>query len=149
MAVELAFPGVKDIAKAYVTLAQLKMAQGYKGKGKPIKKIWKTGNLFNRIGSYNTAARMATMRPTKANTKYELDSITLSLNFAPPGAEYGKWVEWGNGTGVGYGIPRPFARDAANDPALNKAINAALGGKNGPVKQLFKQYKSELDAIFK
>jgi hypothetical protein len=149
MAVELAFPGVKDIAKAYLTLAQLKMMQGYKGKGKPQKKIWKTGNLYNRIGTYNTAARMATMRPTKANTKFELDSLTLSLNFAPPGATYGKWVEWGNGTQKGYGIPRPFAEDAAMDTELNKAINSALAGDKGPIKDVYKQYISELDKIFK
>jgi hypothetical protein len=149
MALKLALPVIKDIAKAYTTFAQLKMMQGYKGNGKPVKKIWKTGNLYNRIGSYNTAARMATMRPTKANTKYELDSLTLSLNFAPPGATYGKWVEWGNGTNNGYGVPRPFAKDAANNKELNQAINLALGGDKGPIKDLYKQYTVELDKIFK
>jgi hypothetical protein len=123
------------------------MLDGYPGRNpsKPVKPIWKTGRLYKAIGSYNTAANMATMRSTKLGTKEELTGITVSLNFAPPQAPYGKWVEWGNGTKSGYGIPRPFARDSANDPQLIRAVDEAINGNNGLIKRYVKAINAEIE----
>jgi hypothetical protein len=142
------FPGVKAIADAYRKTAQDKMLQGYPGRNpnKPVKPIWKTGNLYRRIGSYNTAANMATMRSTKLGNKEELSNITVSLNFAPPGATYGKWVEWGNGTQSGYGVPRPFAADAGKDPELKRAVDAAMLGNNGLINRYAKAIQADIEA---
>lgn len=144
---QFAFPGVTLIADAYRKAAQDRMLKGYPGRNpnKPIKPIWKTGNLYKRIGSYNTAANMATMYSTKLGTKEELTGVTISLNFAPPGATYGKWVEWGNGTRSGYGVPRPFAKDAGQDPQLNRAVEAALKGNNGLVNRYIKAINKEIE----
>ena len=146
MAGVFSFPGVKAIADAYRKTAQQKMLDGYPGKNpsKPIKPIWKTGRLYKAIGSYNTAANMATMRSTKLGTKEELTGITVSLNFAPPQAPYGKWVEWGNGTKSGYGVPRPFAKDANDDPELKRAVDAALLGNNGLINRYVKAINAEI-----
>lgn len=115
---------LEDIATTYSKLAQLYIISG---NWKP---AYKTGNLYNTIGSYNTAANMITLGPTRAVTKLQLPESTfnISLQFAPPGARYGKWVEWGNGTGVGAGNPRPFAKEASKDPLLKKTIDAFVGG---------------------
>ena len=91
------------------------------------KPAYKTGNLYNTIGSYNTAAQMIKSAAT-TTTEVQLPQQTISLQFAPPGATYGKWVEWGNGTGVGAGKPRPFAKQASNDPLLKKTIDEYMGG---------------------
>jgi hypothetical protein len=146
------FPGVKAIADAYRKTAQDKMLQGYPGRNpnKPIKPIIgkgeNAGNLYRRIGSYNTAANMATMRSTKLGNKEELSNITVSLNFAPPGATYGKWVEWGNGTQSGYGVPRPFAADAGKDPELKRAVDAAMLGNNGLINRYAKAIQADIEA---
>ena len=147
MAGQFSFPGVKSIADAYRKSAQAKMLQGYPGRNpnKPVKPIWKTGNLYRRIGSYNTAANMATMRSTKLGNKEELSNITISLNFAPPGATYGKWVEWGNGTQSGYGVPRPFAADAGKDPELKRAVDAAMLGNNGLINRYIKAINADIE----
>ena len=115
---------LEDIAKTYSQLAQLYLISG---NWKP---AYKTGNLYNTIGSYNTAARMITTTSSTSNTTLELpqSGITVALQFAPPGARYGKWVEWGNGTGVGAGKPRPFAEQASKDPLLKKTVDAFIGG---------------------
>jgi hypothetical protein len=81
-----------------------------------------TGNLKDTVRSFNTPAKMITQRKSKSPTKLGVDAGTVAYQFAPPGAKYGKWVEWGNGTNVGKGKPRPFAGDAANDPELQKVI---------------------------
>lgn len=115
---------LEDIATTYSKLAQLYLISG---NWKP---AYKTGNLYNTLGSYNTAANMITLGPTRSVTRLELPetTINISLQFAPPGARYGKWVEWGNGTGVGAGNPRPFAEESSKDPLLKKTIDAYIGG---------------------
>ena len=115
---------LEDIAKTYSQLSQLYLISG---NWKP---AYKTGNLYNTIGSYNTATRMITTVSSTSTTKLELPQkgFNISLQFAPPGARYGKWVEWGNGTGVGAGNPRPFAEEASKDPLLKKTIDAYIGG---------------------
>jgi hypothetical protein len=115
---------LEQVAKTFTSLAQLYMVSG---NWKP---AYKTGNLYKRIGSYNTPNRMITSKQAKSATKLKIPqkAFNVSLQFAPPGAEYGKWVEWGNGTGVGAGRPRPFAEQASKDPLLQKTINAYIGG---------------------
>jgi hypothetical protein len=115
---------LEDIATTYSQLAQLYLISG---NWKP---AFKTGNLYNTLGSYNTAARMITTTSSTSNTTLELPQkgFNIALQFAPPGARYGKWVEWGNGTGVGAGNPRPFAEEASKDPLLKKTIDAYIGG---------------------
>lgn len=115
---------LEDIATTYSQLAQLYLISG---NWKP---AFKTGNLYRTLGSYNTAARMITTTTSTSNTTLELpqSGVTVALQFAPPGATYGKWVEWGNGTGVGAGNPRPFAEQASKDPLLKKTIDAYIGG---------------------
>ena len=114
---------LEQVAKTFTSLAQL-----YKVSG-PWKPAYKTGNLYKRIGSYNTPNRMITSKQARSSTKLKIPqkSFNVSLQFAPPGAEYGIWVEWGNGTGVGAGKPRPFAEQASKDPLLKKTIDAYIG----------------------
>ena len=145
------FPGVKNVCDTYRSLAQLFIVSGYPGWGKAKSSTknapYRTGNLFRRIGSYNTAAKMATMNPTKSTNKVELPAVTISLNFAPPGAKYGYSVHEGKGTNRVIGR-RPFAELAANDSKMRKAVNEALLGKNGPVDKYYKSIQNEIEAEF-
>lgn len=115
---------LEQVAKTYSQLAQLYLISG---NWKP---AFKTGNLYRTLGSYNTPDKMITLQAARSSTKLGLpiSSFNVSLQFAPPGATYGKWVEWGNGTGVGAGNPRPFAEQASQDPLLKKTIDAFIGG---------------------
>ena len=112
---------LEEVAQTYAKLAQLYMISG---NWKP---AYKTGNLYNKIGSYNTAAQMIKSAAT-TTTEFQLPQQTISLQFAPPGATYGVYVEKGNGTGVGAGNPRPFAEQASKDPLLKKTIDEYMGG---------------------
>jgi len=105
---------LKDLAGLYKTLAQTNMLSG------PWRPVYKTGNLYNRIGSYNSVNQM--LKEVSQN-KY-----TLTLNFAPPGATYGYFAETGTGTHSRIG-PRPFAEMAANSTQLQLAINEFMEGK--------------------
>jgi hypothetical protein len=124
MANQSSLPGLEEVAKTFSSLAQLYMVSG------PWKPAYKTGNLYRKIGSYNTPNRMITKGNPTSKTKLKIPepSFKVSLQYAPPGAEYGKFVEWGNGTGVGAGRPRPFAQKASQDPLLKKKIDAVIGG---------------------
>jgi hypothetical protein len=124
MANQSSLPALEEVAKTFSSLAQLYMVSG------PWKPAYKTGNLYKTIGTYNQPSRMITSRQARSSTKLKIPepSFNVSLQFAPPGAEYGKWVEWGNGTGVGAGRPRPFAEKASQDPLLKKKIDAYIGG---------------------
>lgn len=113
---------LEEVAQTFAKLAQLYMISG---NWKP---AFKTGNLYNTIGSYNTAAQMIKSAATVTTTELQLPQQIITLQFAPPGATYGKWVEWGNGTGVGAGKPRPFAQQASKDPLLKKTIDEYMGG---------------------
>jgi len=123
---------LEEVAKTFTSLAQLYMVSG------PWKPAYKTGDLYKNIGSYNTPGRMITSKQARSKTKLKIPepSFNVSLQFAPDIAgsktgkptTYGKWVEWGNGTGVGAGKPRPFAEKASQDPLLKKKIDAYIGG---------------------
>ena len=105
---------LKDLAGLYRTLAQTNMVNG------PWRPVYKTGNLYRQIGSYNTVANM--LKEISEN-KY-----TITLDFAPPQAKYGYFAETGTGTHSRIG-PRPFAEMAANSPQLATAINEFMDGK--------------------
>lgn len=99
---------LKDVAGLYKTLAQTYMING------PWRPAYKTGNLFRQVGDYNSATRMI----QQDNGVYK-----LVLDYAPPAAYYGRYVE--NGT---YKMEaRPFAQYAAQDQALKLAIDEFMG----------------------
>ena len=99
------------VAIAYRDAAQKLIKNGYVGWVKP---PYLTGNLYRKIGSYNTAQRMI---------KESRDRFYISLNYAPPGkapkgAYYGKYVEWGTWKMQ----ERPFAKIAANTKEVKEAV---------------------------
>lgn len=127
-----------DVAKAYKTLALLKTpVSRYGSNGK------RPGNLRDMIGAYNTPDKMITKKRTRAKYKVELDDVTISLNFAPPGAKYGKWwnnpyVSWQiKNQKTGNKDKIDFAQQAADDPQLKKLIlDTQLGIVNDYAEQL-------------
>ena len=97
----------KDVAGLFKTLAQTYMVSG------PWRPAYKTGNLYRTVGDYNTATRML---------REEEGKYTIVLNYAPPGAEYGKFVE----EGTRYMDARPFAQYASQDATLKSLINEVI-----------------------
>lgn len=92
-----------QIASTIRTLAQTNLKRGST-------RAYKTGNLFRRIGSSNPSNRM--VKETK-------DSISITLDYAPFGAEYGKFVN----DGTVKMKARPFADKAIDDPVVEKMLN--------------------------
>lgn len=109
----------RQVAESFNTLAKTYMIN----RSKP---AYKTGNLFNKVGSYNTPDRMLSSKKTKKGNKIKIETpkVYITLNYAPPGAEYGKFVE----DGTVYMKKRPFAEEAANDPLLKRQIDNAVNG---------------------
>lgn len=101
---------LKDVAGLFKTLAQSYMING------PWRPAYKTGNLYRTVGDYNSASQMI---------QEEEGRYTLVLNYAPPGAEYGKFVE----EGTRYMEARPFAQYAAQDSTLKSLIEEFITGK--------------------
>jgi hypothetical protein len=97
------------VANTYREVAQSYIKNGYSGWPNP---PYLTGNLYRKVGSYNTAAKMTQKRGKV---------FTLTLDFAPPKAEYGYFAETGTGTHSKKG-PRPYAQLAANSLAVKTAI---------------------------
>jgi hypothetical protein len=93
---------LQDIAKQINSLAQLNLQR------KPTRAI-DTGNLLKTVASYNTPARMINEVTTADNYSFE-----VVLDYAPPGAEYGKYVN----DGTYKMLARPFATNAMNDPTV-------------------------------
>jgi hypothetical protein len=116
-------PELTRVAEVYKSLAQLYIVNGKSGWKKP---PYKTGNLYNRVGSYNNASNMVLVRNPRSTTKLKIpnQSFSVALQYAPPGAEYGKFVE----EGTSKMAARPFAESAANDPLLKRAIDNAIKG---------------------
>lgn len=108
-----------EVANSFRTLAQTYMIN----RSKP---AYKTGNLFKTVGSFNTSAKMLSSTKTKTGKKIKIETpkVFITLNYAPPGAEYGKFVE----DGTVYMKARPFAEEAANDPLLKRQIDNAVNG---------------------
>jgi hypothetical protein len=94
---------LEDVAGLYRSLAMQNLLQG-------TTRAYDTGNLYNKIGSFNSVGRMISKEGNRS---------TMVLNYAPPGAEYGGYVEMG----TIFMDKRPFAGNAAHDPQLAKAIN--------------------------
>lgn len=121
-------PELTRVAEVYKSLAQLYIVNGKSGWKKP---PYKTGNLYNKVGSFNNASNMILVRNPRSTTKLKIpnQSFSVALQYAPPGAEYGKFIEEGykhrSGTKV---EARPFAESAANDPLLKRAIDNAIKG---------------------
>jgi hypothetical protein len=94
---------------------------------------------------------MATVRESKAASlgkdKVELPSITLSLNYAPPQAQYGRYVHQGTGTNSQIG-PRPFAQLAANDSRFKLAVDKAIAGNGGPIEKYLEAVTKKLEKAF-
>lgn len=99
---------LQDIAKQISSLAQLNLQR------KPTRAI-DTGNLLRTIKSYNTPQRMVKEIKTKDTYSFEIE-----LDYAPPGAEYGKFVNDGT-----YKMKaRPFADNALNDPTVIQMMDS-------------------------
>ena len=109
----------RQVAESFRTLAKTYMIN----RSKP---AYKTGNLFNTVGSFNKPGRMIKSSSTKTGNsiKIETPKVYITLNYAPPGAEYGKFVQ--NGTSKMK--KRPFAEEASKDPLLQKQIDDAING---------------------
>lgn len=101
---------LKDLAGLYKTLAQTNLTTG------PTK-AYKTGNLYTQVSQRNTADNMV--------SQLSKGTYVISLNYAPDGAEYGKFVEEGT-----YKMEaRPFAENAANSPEMKLAVDEFMKGK--------------------
>lgn len=116
---------LKDIAKKVgdLTVAYAPINKNVKAKTR--------GNLKKRLKAANTPNKILKTNAKKPNilqdTKF---GIEFAIDYAPPGAEYGKFVEEGYKHKGGKQIPpNPFAEKAINDPQ---------------VKSLIKQYTKEL-----
>jgi hypothetical protein len=112
-------PTLNDIAKKITSLAQLNLTSGYT-------RAYKTGNLYDRVGSYNTPSRV--LGKTKLGKKRlsktkKLDTLEFDLTYNPPGAEYGQYVE----EGTRYMDARPFAEEAINSPQIETMIDEYMG----------------------
>ena len=128
---------LQQVANVYRELAQLYIIR----RSKP---AYKTGNLYNRVGEYNTFQRMLTKNPTRAKSKIpiKVEQINLSLSFAPPGAKYGRFVEEGT---VNMDA-RPFAKEAANDRRLKQTIDKAMKGVIDD--EVLPQIRKQVDKAF-
>ena len=100
-------PSLQDIAKQISSLAQLNLQR------KPTRAI-KTGNLLKKVKSANTPAKMVKEIKTKDNYSFEIE-----LDYAPPGAEYGQFVN----DGTSKMAARPFADNALNDPTVTAMLD--------------------------
>ena len=100
-------PSLQDIAKQISSLAQLNLQR------QPTRAI-DTGNLLRKIKSANTPAKMVKEIKTKDSYSFEIE-----LDYAPPGAEYGQFVN----DGTSKMDARPFATNAMNDPTVNSMLN--------------------------
>jgi HK97 gp10 family phage protein len=100
-------PTLQDIAKQISSLAQLNLQR------KPTRAI-KTGNLLRKVKDANTPGKMVKEIKTKDTYSFEIE-----LDYAPQGAEYGKFVN----DGTSKMKARPFADNALNDPTVEAMLN--------------------------
>ena len=100
-------PSLQDIAKQISSLAQLNLQR------QPTRAI-DTGNLLRKVKAANTPAKMIKELKTKDSYSFEIE-----LDYAPPGAEYGQFVNDGT-----YKMDaRPFADNALEDPTVNSMLD--------------------------
>ena len=110
---------LNDIAKKLTSLAQLNLTSGYT-------RAYKTGKLYDNIGSYNTPNRV--LGKTKLGKKRlsktkKIDTLEFDLTYNPPGATYGQYVE----EGTRYMAARPFAEEAIDSPQIERMIDEYMG----------------------
>ena len=118
-----------DVARDYVSITQKLIRGGYPGWKKA---PYDTGNLYRTIESFNTLQRM---RFTQRGKSF------LTLNYSPPGATYGTYVE--KGTSL---MPsRPFAATAANSDDLKRSIYEYEDGK---VQEVRDEVQKRMTVIF-
>lgn len=100
-------PTLQDIAKQISSLAQLNLQR------QPTRAI-DTGNLLRKVTAANTPAKMVKELKTKDKFSFEIE-----LDYAPPGAEYGQFVN----DGTSKMAARPFADNALEDPTVNSMLD--------------------------
>ena len=121
---------IADVAKDYVSITQKLIRGGYPGWKKP---PYLTGNLYRTVGSFNNDQRMIFTQKGKS---------FLTLNYAPPGARYGTYVEKGTSR-----MPaRPFAMIAANSQDLKRSI---FEYEDGKVQEIRDEVQKRMTVIFK
>jgi hypothetical protein len=121
-----------NVANTYRDVAQSYIKNGYSGWPNP---PYLTGNLYRQVGSYNTAQKMTQKRGK---------TFTVTLDFAPPKAEYGYFVTTGTGTNYKKG-ERPYAQLAANSLVVKKAI---AEWERSMVFEVNKEVGNQVSAIF-
>jgi len=127
---------LKDIAVTYARLAGVYMTNG-----QYFKRAYITGNLQNRVVSYNDVSRML--------KEQSEGKVVLALNYAPPGAEYGYFVHEGKGTSAKYG-PRRYSEVAANDVEVKMKIDAFVKAQiDKKVEDIAKEIEVQLKAFSK
>jgi hypothetical protein len=120
---------LQDIAKQINSLSQLNLQR------KPTRAI-DTGNLLKTVASYNTPSRM--IKEIKTGDDYSFEVV---LDYAPPGADYGKYVNDGT-----YKMDaRPFATNAMNDPTVLAMLDQYY--EDVVDKLVIGNIKSELDKM--
>jgi hypothetical protein len=127
-------PEMAEVANVYKKLSQYYIVNGKSGWTKP---PYKTGNLYRTVGSYNTVSNMITNAGKgSSNTDIEIkdQSFSLKIEYAPPGAKYGKFVHDGHNTrninksARRFIAGRAFTDAALNDPIMKRAIDNAING---------------------
>lgn len=137
-------PTLKDIAKKVGDLT-VAYAPINKNPQAPTR-----GNLKRRLKAANTPNKVLNKNVEKANivqdTKFGID---FNIDYAPPGAKYGKFVEEGHktrkqpgGKGKAFVKPNRFAEKAVKDPSVKKMIKEYT-------KDLAKEIKNQILAEFK
>jgi hypothetical protein len=120
---------IADVAKDYKSITQKLIIGGYPGWKKP---PYLTGNLYRTVGSFNNDQRMIFTQKGKS---------FLTLNYAPPGARYGTYVEKGTSR-----MPaRPFAMIAANSQDLKRSI---FEYEDGKVQEVRDEVQKRMTVIF-
>jgi hypothetical protein len=114
-----------QIASTIRTLAQTNLKRG------PTR-AYKTGNLFRTVGAKNPADKMVKERGK---------SISITLDYAPDGAEYGKFVH----DGTSKMAPRPFAKLALDNPVVDKMLDDWIN--TNLVDKYVDELVAEIDAL--
>lgn len=125
---------LKDIAKKVgdLTVAYAPINKNPRAKNR--------GNLKRRLKAANTPNKILKTNVQKErilqDTKF---GIEFTIDYAPPGAEYGKFVEEGHKTRYGTGKRKPRGKKFVEpNPFAQKAVN------DSEVKTMIKEYTKEL-----
>jgi HK97 gp10 family phage protein len=114
-----------QIASTIRTLAQTNLKRGQT-------RAYKTGNLYRTVGAKNPADKMV---------KEKGNSISITLDYAPDGATYGKFVN----DGTSKMEARPFATNALNDPVIDRMLDDWIN--NNLADKIVDELVAEIDAL--